>query len=121
MSSEGPATDAFYERLFTEDPTWSSRHPNLEEARRAGRILPLLSELARGRADGLRVLDVGCGRGWLTNLADAYGSCVGVEPVEGVVRFARERFPGLRFEVGTRPTWSAWGRAGPTTSCSHPR
>ena len=100
MSTERSADDAFYQRLFTEDPVWSTRHPNLEEARRAGRILPLLSTLARGR-QGLRVLDVGCGRGWLTNLADSYGSCVGVEPVAPVVEFARSRFPNLRFEVGT--------------------
>jgi SAM-dependent methyltransferase len=101
MSAEGPRADAFYTRLFTQDPVWSTRHPNDEEARRAGRILPLLSALARDRPDGLRLLDVGCGRGWLTNLASSYGECVGVDPVREVVEFARKRFPGLRFEVGT--------------------
>lgn len=101
MRAEGPDADAFYRSLFTEDPVWSTRHPNLEEANRVARILPRLSELARGRPEGLRILDVGCGRGWLTNLADAYGECVGVEPVAGVVEFARGQFPALRFEVGT--------------------
>ena len=92
--------DAFYSELFTRDPGWSTPYPNLEEARRAGRILPMLSALARERGS-LRIAEVGCGRGWLTSIVDAYGECVGVEPVEPVVRFARERYPHLRFEVGT--------------------
>jgi SAM-dependent methyltransferase len=101
MSLEESTADRFYRRLFTEDATWSTPYPNVEEARRAARILPILSELAREAPDGLRILDVGCGRGWLTHLADAYGSCVGVEPVAAVVEFAREQFPDLRFEAGT--------------------
>jgi len=112
MTAEGPGADAFYARLFTEDPVWSTRHPNLEEARRAGRILPFLSELARERQEGIRVLDVGCGRGWLTNLADTYGSCAGVEPVAEVVEFARRRFPHLRFEVGSPRDLIEAGEAG---------
>ena len=94
-------TEGFYRRLFTENPSWSTRYPNVEEARRAAKILPLLSERARERPGGQRILDLGCGRGWLTNLAHAYGECVGVDPVRPVVEFARERFPELRFEAGT--------------------
>jgi SAM-dependent methyltransferase len=100
-----PDPDAFYTELFTEDPTWSTSYPNPEEARRAGAILLLLSEVAlahRGRTPKpLRILDLGCGRGWLTYMADAYGECLGVDPVAPVVEFARRRFPNLRFEVGT--------------------
>lgn len=112
MRAQGPDADAFYRSLFTENPVWSTRHPNMEEAARVARILPRLSELARGRPEGLRILDVGCGRGWLTNLADAYGECVGVEPVAGVVEFARGQFPALRFEVGTTADLVAAGEAG---------
>ena len=101
MTADRSDTDAFYSRLFIEDPAWSTRHPNVEEARRAAKILPLMSELARGRGEGLRTLDLGCGRGWLTNLASDYGECVGIDPVRPVVESARERFPDLRFEVGT--------------------
>ena len=112
MSPESSHADAFYTRLFTEDPVWSTRHPNVEEARRAGRILPLLSELARDRSEGMRLLDVGCGRGWLVNLANAYGEAVGLEPVQQVVEFARRRFPDLRFEAGTPADLVATGEAG---------
>jgi SAM-dependent methyltransferase len=112
MTADRADTEAFYSDLFIENPAWSTRHPNVEEARRAAKILPLLSELARGREAGLRILEVGCGRGWLTNLASVYGECVGVEPVAPVVESARERFPGLRFEVGTARDLLDSGEAG---------
>ena len=109
--AEPSETEDFYSELFTRDPGWSTPYPNLEEARRAGKILPLLSALARERGS-LRIVEVGCGRGWLTSIADAYGECVGGEPVEPVVRFARERYPELRFEVGTAPDLVAAGEGG---------
>ena len=100
-----PESDAYYTRLFTKDPDWSTTYPNTEEARRAGAILPLLSEFARDHrtraTTPLRILDLGCGRGWLTYIADAYGECLGIDPVEAVVDFARTRFPNLRLEIGT--------------------
>lgn len=100
-----PDADAYYTDLFTKDPGWSTTYPNAEEARRAAVILLLLSQLAgshRARtARPLRILDLGCGRGWLTYLADVYGECLGIDPVKPVVDFARTRFPNLRFEVGT--------------------
>ena len=104
-STPSSAGDAFYTRLFTENPTWSARHPNVEEARRTAKLLPLLSEVAlehyRSGDGTLRLLDLGCGRGWLTHIASAYGECVGIEPVGPVVEHARALFPDLRFEVGT--------------------
>lgn len=47
------------------------------------------------------ILDVGSGRGWLTNLLSRHGRATGLEPVEIVVRHARKLFPGLTFVVGT--------------------
>lgn len=48
----------------------------------------------------MRILDVGCGRGWLTRLASNYGQCDGVEPAKEVVEHARSFFPDLHFTVG---------------------
>jgi SAM-dependent methyltransferase len=108
--------DAFYTDLFTKDPAWSTPYPNTEEARRAAAILPLLSEVASGHrartTRPLRILDLGCGRGWLTYMADVYGECVGIDPVQPVVEFARERFPDLRLEVGTAEGLLRNGNAG---------
>jgi SAM-dependent methyltransferase len=107
--------ERFYSRLFTTDPDWSTRHPNMEEARRVAKIVPLLTRVAgeAGRgSDGLRILDLGCGRGWLTYIADAYGHCVGIDPVAPVIEFARERYPSLTFEVGSTSELLAKGHAG---------
>ncbi|WHZ25235.1 MAG: hypothetical protein OJF51_000030 [Nitrospira sp.] len=99
-------SDAFYVNLFVNAPTWSTPHPNADEAARWSKIAAFLEYILRevqrkepGRR--LRILDVGCGRGWLTNLATLYGTCEGVEPVAGVVEHARKLFPHLQFEVGT--------------------
>ncbi|MGE3979361.1 MAG: glycosyltransferase [Nitrospira sp.] len=99
-------SDAFYENLFVNAPAWSAPHPNADEAARWSKIAAFLEYILRHlqqREPGrrLRILDVGCGRGWLTNLATMYGTCEGVEPVAAVVEHARKLFPHLRFEAGT--------------------
>jgi len=105
VSADRPDPDAFYRNLFTRNPEWSSRHPNIEEAARAAKVLPLLSELAHARGYGrdgeLRLLDLGCGRGWLTHLASVYGDCLGIDPVESVTEYAAECFPHLAFRCAT--------------------
>jgi len=98
--------DEFYVDLFVNKPAWSTPEPNPDEAARwckiASFLEQLLRESRRAQPDRtLRILDVGCGRGWLTNLATAYGTCEGIEPVAGVVEHARRLFPHIRFEAGT--------------------
>ena len=103
--TEQPEAEAFYTELFTKSAGWSTTYPNAEEARRAARILPLLSQVAeehRARdARPLQILDLGCGRGWLTYIADMYGECLGVDPVKAVIDFAKTRYPHLSLKVGT--------------------
>ena len=101
--------NAFYVDLFVNKPAWSTPEPNADEAARWSKIASFLEFVIRqtGREHPhrtLRILDVGCGRGWLTNLATAYGSCEGIEPVAGVVEHARRMFPHIRFEAGTPET-----------------
>jgi 2-polyprenyl-3-methyl-5-hydroxy-6-metoxy-1,4-benzoquinol methylase len=97
--------DAYYARLFKDDPLYSTPYPNLEEARRWARMAEFLSRIADPRRPGaeqpLRMLDVGCGRGWMTRLAGDYGQCDGIDPVGEVVNFAGTLFPELRFIHGT--------------------
>ncbi|CUQ67235.1 glycosyltransferase [Candidatus Nitrospira inopinata] len=47
----------------------------------------------------LRILDVGCGSGWLTDRVSMYGSCEGVDPDPLAIADARRQFPHLRFEA----------------------
>lgn len=98
-------SDAFYVNLFVNAPAWSTPHPNADEAARWSKIAAFLEYILRRvrRQEPnkrLRMLDIGCGRGWLTQLATMYGTCEGVEPVAGVVEHARALFPHLRFEAG---------------------
>lgn len=106
MNEESMDSDDFYVNLFVKAPAWSMPGPNADEAARWSKIASFLEHIlraVRGRDSqtSLRILDVGCGRGWLTNLAATYGACEGIEPVAGVVEWARKLFPHLRFEVGT--------------------
>lgn len=106
--AEGPsdAEERYYVDLFTKNPEWSSSTPNWHELPRWRVIERFLKQAVRacsgsGPRQKLRILDVGCGRGWIVNLASAYGSCEGVEPVRGVVEYARKTFPHLTFHAGT--------------------
>lgn len=106
QTSACPSVDRFYVNLFVRSPAWSGPLPNEDERARWIRIARCLDIVAGTRAENggaasLRMLDVGCGRGWLTNLASAYGRCEGVEPVGEVVDHARRLFPHLPFYVGT--------------------
>ena len=107
-SSAEPPKDqnAFYVNLFVNQPAWSTANPNPDEAARWSKIASFLEYVLRETrrehpTKTLRILDVGCGRGWLTNLATAYGTCEGIEPVTGVIEHARRLFPHIRFEAGT--------------------
>jgi hypothetical protein len=44
--------DAYYARLFQDDPLYSTPYPNLEEARRWAKMAEFLSRLAASRRHG---------------------------------------------------------------------
>ena len=50
------------------------------------------------------ILDVGCGRGWLTFLLSKYGNIIGIEPVKPVINYAKRMFPNIKFICGTTKT-----------------
>lgn len=99
--------DEFYKQLFTENSYWSTRFPNIDEASRWAKICKYLSLIACQNLESskrhLRILDVGCGRGWLTNLANTYGTCDGIDPVTHSIDLANKYFPDLSFTVGEVP------------------
>ncbi|MEQ1792860.1 MAG: glycosyltransferase [Nitrospira sp.] len=98
--------DQFYINMFVKSPGWSAAQPNEDEAARWSKIAGFLEHiLRRARVQNpdatLRILEVGSGRGWLSQLASHYGTIEGIEPVAGVVAHARKLFPHIRFETGT--------------------
>lgn len=101
--------DQFYVNMFVKSQAWSTPEPNHDEAARWSKIASFMEYILRrfktAHPDGtLRILEVGCGRGWLSNLASEYGTVEGVEPVAGVIDHARKMFPHIRFEAGTAET-----------------
>ena len=80
--------------------------PDPREAARWSKIAGFLEMIRRHNGPGpLRIVEIGCGRGWLTNLVSTYyGCCEGVEAAEGLVGEARVLFPSLRFTAGTAAT-----------------
>ncbi len=101
--------DQFYVNMFVKSQAWSTPEPNQDEAARWSKIAGFMEYILRrfktAHPDGtLRILEVGCGRGWLSNLASPYGTVEGIEPVAGVIDHARKMFPHIRFEAGTAET-----------------
>jgi len=98
------ATEDYYTKRLGEDPGFYTRFPNLDNVRRWAKVSEFLTQIAtqeEASVRELRILDVGCNRGWLTKMASIYGHCEGVEPVAAPVALARKFFPGLTFHVGT--------------------
>lgn len=82
----GSLTAEFYERWW---PGFS-REPNGEERMRMDFITQALRDFAPG--DNLKILDFGCGRGWLAPFLSAYGKVTGIDFAPAGIAFARHNF-----------------------------
>lgn len=98
MTSQDQGLNDFYEELFIHTPEWNQPEPNVDEACRWSEVCDLLARNLQG--EHLRIIDVGCGRGWMTNLLTQFGSCEGLDPVAPVISHARSLFTSLTFHVG---------------------
>jgi len=65
--------------------------------RRAEAILLLLQSL---NLDRPRILDLGCGTGWLSEMLAKFGLTTGVDLAESVIATARARYPNVTFFAG---------------------
>lgn len=94
--------EAFYERLW-DRPGWDTADANADEIARWEAIRGLLGRLESGRTKetSSMILDLGCGRGWLTSRLSAHGKVLGLDPLQASVVRARELFPHLSFRQGT--------------------
>jgi 2-polyprenyl-3-methyl-5-hydroxy-6-metoxy-1,4-benzoquinol methylase len=87
--------EPFYES-FWRSTRWGAAEPNEDERSRLRAIEDLLSGCDLG--DRPRILDLGCGRGWLSRALAERGEVLGTDVTAAAVERARELFPGLRFE-----------------------
>lgn len=103
----GDKASEYYKKLWS-DPGWCSPYPNLDEKARWEKIASFLNKILRLPLEENdprpRLLDVGCGRGWMSPLLSRYGSYEGLDPVSPAVDISRKLFPGFRFHKGTAKT-----------------
>lgn len=100
----------YYTALFTKNPAWNSPEPNGEEELRWEIVQQLIDSITKNR--NLNILDLGCGRGWLSNLLSKYGVVTAIEPVRNVVNYGRKLFPHLDIKCGTSKDLLADGFTG---------
>jgi 2-polyprenyl-3-methyl-5-hydroxy-6-metoxy-1,4-benzoquinol methylase len=89
-------SEVYYFRFFVRDKYWNTSEPNYDESTRLVEILELLSKHLPTK-QGISILDVGCGRGWLGAKLLPFGKVTGIEPVATVVRYARKLYPEISF------------------------
>lgn len=103
--SEPISEDEYYKELFTRNEFWSNPTPNSEERLRweivEKYIYYVKGYLASIAIVDFEILDLGCGRGWLTNLMATQGRIKGIEPIVSVVDHANKLFPSLNITSGT--------------------
>jgi 2-polyprenyl-3-methyl-5-hydroxy-6-metoxy-1,4-benzoquinol methylase len=92
----------YYKKLFVENNNWNTINPNDEEILRWKIIKDFVESInLKDDFNNNFILDLGCGRGWLTNLLSNYGKIIGVEPIKPVVDYAKKIFPEITFICGT--------------------
>ena len=97
--------EAFYNKFWAAGK-YGSAATNDDECARAGAIVAALHYCGiLPHVSGNRtVLDVGCGRGWLTALLSDFGCVVGIDPVSAGPIRARELFPKIDFRIADTDT-----------------
>lgn len=88
-------TERYYAAQWAKEG-WNKAEPNRDEAARWAAMQPLVERALQGVA-APSILDLGCGRGWLTALLSHHGETLGVDPVAASVGAAQSLFPHLRF------------------------
>lgn len=95
----------FYEQMFVKNPFWNKPNPNAEEQLRwdiiEGFVKYIKDNYYKSETGKFTILDLGCGRGWLTFLLSKYGDIIGIEPVKPVIKYAKKMFPKIKFICGT--------------------
>lgn len=99
----------YYQQLFVNNKHWSTLQPNTDETSRWKVIKTHLDSITAEKRGHRRILDLGCGRGWLSNLLSEYGQVLGCDLVPEVIGQAKQNFPSVTFSVATAEKLLALG------------
>jgi 2-polyprenyl-3-methyl-5-hydroxy-6-metoxy-1,4-benzoquinol methylase len=87
------------------DGRWKDfQYANRLKCQRASAILKALADT---RLKQPRILDFGCGAGWLTNILSMFGPATGVELSPAAIETARQRYPHATFFAGDGQAWQS--------------
>lgn len=92
---EGTSSAESFYNQFWRSNQWGGSEPNPDEASRLDSIIRLIARIDRRP---LEILDLGCGRGWLTKELSRFGSVLGIDPVKAAIIRARELHPAIDFQ-----------------------
>lgn len=91
-------SNEFYSQLW-ESQSWGGCEPNPDEQSRLTAIAEMISLHLSGTSPLTQILDVGCGRGWLSGQLSRYGTVQGIEVVPQAIDIARNLFPDINFSI----------------------
>jgi 2-polyprenyl-3-methyl-5-hydroxy-6-metoxy-1,4-benzoquinol methylase len=107
-ASSKQAETEFYTNFFIKNKEWNTPTPNADERLRWNKIESFLHYIKdyynrqlNSESSLLNILDVGCGRGWLSNLLSKHGNVIGIEPAKPVAEYGKKLFPKLDIRSGT--------------------
>jgi 2-polyprenyl-3-methyl-5-hydroxy-6-metoxy-1,4-benzoquinol methylase len=78
----------------------------------ASRCAAILAEIARIDINQPRILDLGCGSGWLSAILGQFGPTTGVDLSDHVVREAHKLYPWVRFYCANILEWEEASQLG---------
>lgn len=94
----------YYNKLFNESPSWSQNLPNRDELSRWEIIRRYMDDICKDAKNSREIVEVGCGRGWLSELVAPYGKVTAVEPVADVALRAAQRGGDVKYVTGSAET-----------------
>jgi SAM-dependent methyltransferase len=94
--SSGPDLDS--QRVYYDERWARMTHANPLQAGRAAAVLDGMRRIGRPSP---RILDLGCGTGWLTAILGQFGPTTGVDLSPLAIEQAKKRFPELEFLAGS--------------------
>ena len=92
----------YYDKLFNRTPNWSALEPNSDEKSRWKVIKGYIDEL--DLTNDNKIIEVGCGRGWLSELLVNYCPVIAIEPVPEVTLRNMARSSSVEYMVGSAET-----------------
>jgi SAM-dependent methyltransferase len=73
------------ELTWDEKVRWNSIKKEIEEYK------------SENNLSSVTILDFGCGRGWLSNLLNSYGTVTGIDLADEAIKKAKQKYPGIEF------------------------